>query len=208
MIRACFTSLTPSNICATSPLFFNFDSLLKLLPSLHFNARLSTEQTPYKKTRGAFNIPEILNLYDINSSVGALFYKSNLVENFFTSVDNNPRSLTFDNANILYKIKIGNFLPDELYSSNFSFLHTSLNFKSVTGLQADWFLTDNLKSVLSNPAVNSKNPFDYLSYLNFNTQTSTLSESLFSVQDNFKVNGEALKFLLFSQTKQTRVLNN
>lgn len=55
----------------------------------------------------------------------------------FTTPEISARSLAFDNPEILYKIKTGNYLPDELTRANFTTLITSLNFKSINGYKAD-----------------------------------------------------------------------
>ena len=56
----------------------------------------------------------------------------------FGSPLTNLREARYENPEILYKIKTGNYLPDELARANFSSLLTTLNFKSISGLKASW----------------------------------------------------------------------
>lgn len=143
----------------------------------------------------------------------------------FNTVFNETRNLDFNYPEYIYKIKIGNYLPDALYKTNFSFLFSSINNKSIGGLKADWFNSKTIlndivdfsqevtqtktnSSQLNNIKFNTFGTYNSIidglstkSLLNvFNTQNSTiLSDNLQQTQ---------LTSLFFAQSKQTRVLNN
>lgn len=51
----------------------------------------------------------------------------------FIESGNNLRFLNLKTPNLLYKIKIGNYLPEDIYNNNFGFLLSTITQKSVSG---------------------------------------------------------------------------
>lgn len=127
------------------------------------------------------------------------------VGTIFNSPLTSNREARYENPEILYKIKTGNYLPDELARANFSSLFTSLNFKSISGLKASWWDSKNLSSLLDG-AARSTTPsyFGFISAFSSvrtapTLNTNQLTETLIS---------QNLRSLLFAQAKQVRVLSN
>lgn len=130
------------------------------------------------------------------------FYNYNWQSLFFAN-NVEVRSSSIENPTILYKVKTGNYLSDELYRTNFNFLHTALNFKSIAGLKADWFYSGNL---ISSELSSQTGMFNYLTNVSSNPSNPTLS--FFNTQSTLCIESSELKNLFFAQSKQLRVLNN
>lgn len=128
----------------------------------------------------------------------------------FTSPEHTARSLAFDNPEILYKIKTGNYLPDELTRANFTTLIAALNFKSISGFKADWFLSDNISNLLNTPIASSSGIFSFFRFNAHNTTVQSLNvctaPSAPRIAETLTSTG--ISSLFFSQVKQARVLNN
>lgn len=121
---------------------------------------------------------------------------------------NANRNLLLPNPSLIYKIKIGNYLPGDFYSVNFKFLFNSINFKSVLGSSLDWF-----SSALSAEFITE--PTGDLLGKTFAHATNKISLSdliLSSANKSTLLLPEVLntKFisLFTSQHKQARVLND
>lgn len=106
---------------------------------------------------------------------------------------------------MIYKIKIGNFLPDALYKTNFNFLINSLNQKSVTGRKSVWFTAKAVIDTLNTNQQNLhlKNKFDFISYINSVPSSLSLKHYI-----DYKKSSTLLRDLFFSQAKSIRILNN
>ena len=83
-----------------------------------------------------------------------------LVKNsYFDNSSTEVRNLNINNPELVYKTKIGNYLQDSLYNINFSFLYSTINNKTVSGLRAEWFSSDSTKTSIyttANKLINSK----------------------------------------------------
>lgn len=147
----------------------------------------------------------------------------------FESFNTNFRNTSMYSPNIVYKIKIGNYLPDDLYRNNFNFLQTTFNFKNMFSSSPDWFnslsamqsvfkLGYSNDSVLDSSFLNQK-----LNFFNFTLNTEFLSQSkssaltglvnlnansLLILKNSLISETYTLPVLFFSQAKQVRVLNN
>ena len=126
----------------------------------------------------------------------------------------NLRKTHNDNPEILYKIKTGNYLPDELTRANFSFLSTSINFKSISGIKGDWWDSRNTLSLFNN-IIRAEQLPSYFSFIYFFSKPTCSLSGDASPDDLINKSKLAdllitqdLHSLLFSQAKQVRLLNN
>lgn len=130
-------------------------------------------------------------------------YESQLYNNNLT----NPRNLEASNPELIYKIKIGNFLPDSLYKRNFQFLYSTLNSKSISGYKADWFLSNDLVKTLGDDMLSTDTKFNFIS--NFvHLSESSLINSYFKNLTNYQLKTDSIVSLFFTQSKQVRTLSN
>lgn len=147
----------------------------------------------------------------------------NIYERWFNSnvetIDNN-RNLLSSYPNITYKIKTGNYLPDNLARANYSYLYTSFIFKTINNYKAEWFQSTILP-VLLNEDLGFNRSAMYLS-LTFNQNKLNfflLSSYLFNINSSnniffskFYINNYLFQFyinnLYYTQSKQHRILNN
>lgn len=75
-----------------------------------------------------------------------LSHSNYLLKNtYFDNTFTDARNLNINNPEYVYKTKIGNYLQDSLYSTNFSFLYSAINNKSISGLKANWFNSNAVK---------------------------------------------------------------
>lgn len=156
---------------------------------------------------------KVTTIYEtVTSDTVKLGSLSNLVIGLpsFTSPEHNARSLAFDNPEILYKIKTGNYLPDELTKANFNTLITALNFKSISGFKADWFFSDNTKNLLNAPTDSSLGIFTFFKFNGHNTGAQSLNSrtTLDASRLIETLTSTGIGSLFFAQAKQARVLNN
>ena len=143
-----------------------------------------------------FGLPKILN----SNELGVL--------NQFPNYNNLSRFVEFENPNYVYKIKIGNYLADS-YVTNFPFLINTIASKSLLGLNADWFFNRQLNSFWE-PLLNFK--LDGGRQFSVNLNKLNIPEFLnfkISTYGNYQSREDSMsKNLFFSQSKQSRVLNN
>lgn len=129
------------------------------------------------------------------------FFNYIINENTFPLI-NDFRLNLLASPKLIYKIKIGNYLPTDLYNINFNFLFTSLNSKTVLDISLDWFSSTIVTSILVNSIYNSKK------INNFNFELNKLSS--LNILTNLSIHNSSLIFssLFSSQSKQIRVLND
>lgn len=77
----------------------------------------------------------------------------NLFNNFLETYNNN-RFLQYQNPEFLFKVKIGNYLPDKPLLKNFDYLINTLSLKTVQNKESYW-----LNSKIINTFLNTKNNF-------------------------------------------------
>jgi heme/copper-type cytochrome/quinol oxidase subunit 1 len=216
---------------------FNVRELQSLLRTRFFN-ELSLENTLYTssqtlKTNINFKVNKFetsssldsfnffnLNSYSIysfashfNSGFTSLSYDSNVRLSDTLNVNNFSRISAFNHPTPFYKIKTGNYLPESTYNANYSDLLTSINYKSVLGLQSFWFQSSNFTYLLSSLVPKDFNLANTtkLSFIHFSYFTSkVLGDSpLFSKTSvNSILLNNWISNLLLAQSKQLRVLNN
>jgi len=133
----------------------------------------------------------------------------------FIESGNNLRFLNLKTPNLLYKIKIGNYLPEDIYNNNFGFLLSTITQKSVSGKNSIWYNSINLLQMTSNSAF-------FTTHL---TQTFNLQKlnqfSVFAFSNQLKEHliitnkkltapytNNSITDFFFSQSKQMRLLNN
>ena len=127
------------------------------------------------------------------------FYNSTGLSNF--------RNLEALSPELIYKIKIGNFLPDSIYRKNFQYLYTTLNSKSIAGYKADWFLSNDLITTLGNDLLEVNTKFNFISnFVRFNELS--LTNYYPTNLTNYQLKTDNMVSLFFAQSKQVRVLNN
>lgn len=141
-----------------------------------------------------------------------------LVKNsYFDNSSTEVRNLNINNPELVYKTKIGNYLQDSLYNTNFSFLYSTINNKTVSGLRAEWFSSDSTKTSIyttANKLINSKlsqktNKPNTLQNILLSKTNITSNLPTWKEQTIFdELSNSQLTSLFFSQSKQTRVLNN
>lgn len=153
----------------------------------------------------------------------------------FSSLENENLNhfTTTKHPELIYKIKIGNYLPDDLYKNNYKYLYTTLNTKSIFGQRAYWFQSNDVLSLIrsdlltfnfywvnmSNYQNNSKMleadvPFPYIKlnsfyFYSFINNVNFINQ-LFINKFYFNpiLLNNYITNLFFSQSKQNRVLNN
>lgn len=96
--------------------------------------RASSSGSSTKSSRGFSSTLDSTQLLELTPGLASLGTLP--ADTFFGSPLTNNREARYENPEILYKIKTGNYLPDELARANFSSLLTTLNFKSISGLRA------------------------------------------------------------------------
>lgn len=190
-----FFDLSWLNHVFTAPVTLNYHLMTKRgLPNTH-------PTNPYKRAFTYTNPTQFLELTPELVPTGPFS-----VNTVFSSSLVNSREARYENPEILYKIKTGNYLPDELARANFASLLTSLNFKSISGIKASWWDSKNLSSLLDGAARNSTTPsyFAFISMLRNGRTAATLNTN----QLTETLISQNLRSLLFAQAKQVRVLNN
>ena len=119
----------------------------------------------------------------------------------------NFRNLGASNPELIYKIKIGDFLPDSTYKNNFQFLYSTLNSKSISGYKSDWFISNDLVKALGDDLTNVNLRFSFISnFVKFN-ELSPLNPYAAQLT-NYGLKATNLISLFLTQSKQVRVLNN
>ena len=178
----------------------------------------------YEDFKIFFDLSWLLEINSLFWDYGHVLKKKNTIEgiktiapnftiNNITNTANNNNLLNFkdnsfdvrdvqhNNPTLIYKIKIGNFLPEPLYQTNYSnLINTSLK-KSIFGIKSDWYQTNNLSDVFNLTSNTAKtNTLTFYSNLirdnNSNIKVRHYTETL------------TLTSLFFTQAKQTRILNN
>lgn len=143
-------------------------------------------------------------------SFTATALQPSLMSVFNPSTDNHRKTHS-DNPEILYKIKTGNYLPDELAKANFSSLVTALNFKSIAGIKAEWWGARDTRSLFQEACAGSQLP-SFMAFLDFFSTTTLSGSAAGGVVSQSRLAetlaSQNLQALLFAQAKQVRVLNN
>lgn len=226
-----FTNLKAQSSFSRAASIFKFDNNFRLhdltflnplhylmwvhnLPRLNFlwteSALNILRRNPLTSLESSNNVSELpqYHLTLFSNYPGLLNSTSLGTENQFPNYNRLSRYIDFENPNFVYKIKIGNYLPDS-YSLNFPSLINTISSKSLLGLCSEWFFNQQISTLWSsllnsptvsdNPLTITANKLNSLGFLNFKFET-------FGVVD---VNGGSIsKNLFFSQTKQSRILNN
>ena len=171
------------------------------------------DYTPYSNFVTTFHLTN-LNHYSSNVLKLHGTYSSpfrNLNQNIFnSSFTNTCLGLDLQPAPV-YKIKTGNYLPQDLYTKNYYDSINSLILKSTLGKRSDWFVSNNLVEDYANAIVQSTNllssgsKYTSLGFLNY-----TIKSNTFYMFTNNKLNPASLNSwienILFAQSKQSRIL--
>lgn len=129
---------------------------------------------------------------------------------------------------LIYKIKIGNYLPGDHLSTNFAHMYTTLNKKAILGVKGDWFnssdilaslqkdstallmssnLSHSAKGNVPGPFENNKTAFLDLFTTTLNAKSSYSLTNTLSL--NFLHDFQHIPTSLFmAQSKQYRLLND
>jgi len=70
------------------------------------------------------------------------FAKTNIEDNY------SKRFLLFENGDIKFKVKVGNYLPKIPYEQNFDNIFSTFNFKTLTGKKSLWLNSDYINSIV------------------------------------------------------------
>lgn len=139
-------------------IYFNSISLFINLPKLNINNFLNL-----------FNINNFLNINQtLNKSIQ--FKDLNLL-NFFNkfqyfdeiklnlNIENilNKRFVSFENANIRFKVKIGNYLPKKPYEENYEHIFTTFDYKTLTDKKSFWFNSTTISNIINNKLLLNEN---------------------------------------------------
>lgn len=185
-------------------IFFPHTSLLSLDFSW-FRPNTGLLDLPYLKTGGDITINSSkLMSTNLNSCTN---FEFNVVGQF-VNYTNSTRFVDFENPSFVYKIKIGNYLPESYVSTTSSFIN-SFSQKSLLGVNSDWFFSNNMLALWGRFFGNLSS-FENSQPLQSN-KLSTLG--LFDWSSNLTLLNNAgsalsLKSLYFSQARQARVINN
>lgn len=157
-------------------------------PSFNSKKNINTSPLQIKSILNQENIINIIN----NNNLMMGFKDTNLLN----------RSLHNQNPNLIYKIKIGNFLPEAVYNTNYANLVNTSIRKSIFGLKSDWFQSNSVNQFLNNNVYDGIKPNSLLFYKNL------ITNDKFSKENHYYTELQTLTSLFFSQAKQTRILNN
>jgi len=137
------------NFLSSVVFFFNSSVFKTTLPSLSGlitaspNIYYIVNSVPfYSLTSSKANAPFInpnTDLIGTRPGLSNFYNNSSFLEQFgfLESFNVNIRNLSIDSPSIVYKIKIGNYLPDDFYFNNFNFLQTTFNFKNMFSSSPD-----------------------------------------------------------------------
>lgn len=190
----------------------NLDKSFKLWFSLSWITRIFDLKYPISGHGNSYNTtPSFPYLYSkIQNS--SLIFKNVLTS---TNLPHLPSALVFGsthsrfselaNPELIYKIKIGNYLPDDLYSSNFNFLINSLSKKSISGRKSSWYSSATFLNLLDDfklTFATNQAPSTLNSLFTTATQITLTPHSTFTTTAQTAIN------LFLAQTKNDRVLNN
>lgn len=171
--------------------FFGFFYILKLF-FFNFSAELFINFFKINLNTSNFNI--FLNKYtnvDYYNNFNDNSVKKN-IENI-----TNKRFLLFENPNIKFKVKVGNFLPRKPYETNFEYLLGTFNFKTTTGKNSLWLNSLNINNFLSDKFKLNIGIFENLN--NSNILKENLLESSFDFIFFFKNILDLSNFFIFNQ---------
>lgn len=138
--------------------YFNSISLFVNLPKLNINIFVNL-----------FNISNFLN---INQTLNKNTQLNNLnLLNFFNkfqyfdeiklnlNIENilNKRFVSFENSNIRFKVKIGNYLPKKPYEENYEHIFTTFDYKTLTDKKSFWFNSTTISNIINNKLLLNEN---------------------------------------------------
>lgn len=158
----------------------------------------------------------INNLNIENQSINLEDFRSYFKLNNFENINTTKRYVQNEYPTLLYKVKIGNYLPDVPFRSTIDHTFNTLNSKTVSNRSSMWYfsseiiellkLKNNLTSLLNKDSLNN-----YASHLDVFYVLKKINNNLNYYNTKFNNNNNVnQKFtnLFMSQTKQTNVLNN
>lgn len=145
------------------------------------------------------NFKNLDNFFLINKYINVDFYNNFNDNSVKKNIENitNKRFLLFENPNIKFKVKVGNFLPRKPYETNFEYLLGTFNFKTTTGKNSLWFNSLNIDNFLFSKFNVNKDIFDILD--NTSLVKENLLESSFDFIFFFKNILDLSNFFIFNQ---------
>lgn len=171
--------------------FFNLFDMIKVF---FFNFRIESFTNFFKKNFDENYKNLLLNKYtnlDYFNSFSDNSVKKN-IENI-----SNKRFLLFENPNIKFKVKVGNFLPRKPYETNFEYLLGTFNFKTTTGKNSLWLNSININNSLFDKFKTNNGIFSTLN--SSNILKENLLESSFDFIFFFKNILDLSNFFIFNQ---------
>lgn len=171
--------------------FFNLFDMIKVF---FFNLRIESFTNFFKKNFDENYKNLLLNKYtnlDYFNSFSDNSVKKN-IENI-----SNKRFLLFENPNIKFKVKVGNFLPRKPYETNFEYLLGTFNFKTTTGKNSLWLNSININNSLFDKFKTNNGIFSTLN--SSNILKENLLESSFDFIFFFKNILDLSNFFIFNQ---------
>lgn len=144
------------------------------------------------------NSKNYLNLF-LNKYINLISFNNFSDNSTKKNIENisTKRFLLFENPNIKFKVKVGNFLPRKPYETNFEYLLGTFNFKTTTGKNSLWLNSLNINNILLEKfKINSELFFNLK---NANVLKENLLESSFDFIFFFKNILDLSNFFIFNQ---------
>jgi heme/copper-type cytochrome/quinol oxidase subunit 1 len=92
------------------------------------------------------------NVFDDNKNINYFVSKLCNADSFiltkFIENSSDKRFLKYENANIKFKVKVGNYTPKKPFESNFDYLLTLFNFKTTTGKKSLWLNSNFIQTTI------------------------------------------------------------
>lgn len=160
-----------------------------------------------------------ININSVNlelNSVNLEDFKVYFMLNNFENLSKTKRYIQNEYPSLLYKVKIGNYLPDVPFRSTIDHTFNTLNSKTVSNRSSMWYFSNEIIELmkLKNNSINSLNNEtiqNYISHLDIFYILKKINTNLKYYNTKFTNNNNInQKFtnLFMSQSKQTNVLNN
>lgn len=174
-----------------------FINLISIFNSFFFNLSLSTFSNV-----NCFSSKQIIQSIYLNKYLTLLldnyFVENNLKKNIENL--NNKRFLLFENPNIKFKVKVGNYLPKKPYETNFEYLLGTFNFKTTMDRNSFWINSKNINMTIIEKFKNLNNFFEKLELTDNSTLVrNTYLESTFDFIFFFRNILDLSNFFIFNQ---------
>lgn len=145
--------------------FLNFIVIFKKIVYLNFNIKYISslkklfETVNFNKIKLSEHEKMVTNSFFVNDNLAKIinidYFKKyiDLNKQLTSEYFENKRFVSFENANIKFKVKVGNYLPKKPYEINYEHLISTFNFKTVSSTKSFWLNSNYINSILLNKFV-------------------------------------------------------